>query len=90
VAAPTAKQLRLLRRLAIERGQTFATPATRAQASRAIAGLKTRQASSRAERAVDRQQVSRDLAAGGDAAAVRDEEMSGYGARWARCDEAQR
>ena len=28
VAAPTAKQLRLLRRLAIERGQTFATPAT--------------------------------------------------------------
>jgi hypothetical protein len=75
VAAPTAKQLRLLRRLAIERGQTFPTPATRAQASRAIARLKARQASSRTERAVDREQVSRDLA---------------VSARWARRDEAQR
>ena len=77
---PTAKQLQLLRRLALERGESFVTPQTRAQASREIGRLKARKRSTRTERAVERRQVSRDLAASGDAARVRDSEITGYGA----------
>ena len=92
VAAPTPKQLQLLRRLAVERGETFATPATRRQASAEIARLKTRRRSTRTERAVERRQVSHDLAERGDAAAVRDHEVVGYGssARWAGRSETDR
>jgi hypothetical protein len=67
-----------LRRLALERGESFATPQTRAQASREIARLKARERSTRTERAVERRQVSRDLAASGDVARVRDSEITGY------------
>jgi hypothetical protein len=76
---PTAKQLRLLRRLALERGESFATPKTRAQAGREIGRLKARRRSTRTERAVERRQVSRDLADSGDAARVRGSEITGYG-----------
>jgi hypothetical protein len=78
--SPTAKQLRLLRRLALERGESFATPKTRAQASREIGRLTTRRRSTRTERAVERKQVSRGLADSGDAARVRGDEITGYGA----------
>src|SRR3954454_9412709 len=59
---PTPRQLRLLRQLAAERGETFATPATRRQPSAEIARLKSRQRSSRSERAVERKDLARDLA----------------------------
>jgi hypothetical protein len=49
--------------------------------SREIARLKARQHSSRTERTIDREQVSRDLHAAGDAAAVRDDEISGHGSQ---------
>jgi hypothetical protein len=77
---PTAKQLKLLRVLALERGESFATPQTRAQASREIGRLKARRRSTRTERAVERKQVSRALADSGDAAQVRGDEITGYGA----------
>jgi hypothetical protein len=81
---PTAKQLKLLRVLALERGETFAVPQTRAQASREIGRLKSRSRSTRTERAIERRDVSRDLAASGDDARVRRNETTGYGAncRW--------
>jgi hypothetical protein len=77
---PTAKQLKLLRELAIERGETFATPQTRAQASREIGRLRARKRSTRTDRAIDRREVSRGLTAGGDDAQVRRSEITGYGA----------
>ena len=76
----TAKQLKLLRELALERGESFATPQTRAQASREIGRLKARRRSTGTERAIDRREVSRGLAAGGDDARVRRSEITGYGA----------
>jgi hypothetical protein len=83
--SPTLKQLRLLRTLALERGRTFAVPATRAQASGEIARLKTQRRSTRIERTLERRQISRDLANSGDAAAVTRREIVGHGstARWA-------
>src|SRR4051812_20947386 len=63
---PTAKQLKLLRVLALGRGETFAVPQTRAQASREIGRFKARRRSTRIERAIERRDVSRGLAAGGD------------------------
>jgi hypothetical protein len=77
---PTGKQLRLLRALALERGESFATPQTRAQAGREIGRLKARKRSTRIDRAIDRGEVSRRLAAGGDDARVRCSEITGYGA----------
>jgi hypothetical protein len=77
---PTAKQLKLLRVLALERGESFATPQTRAQASREIGRLRARKCSTRTDRAIDRREVSRGLAAGGDDAQVRRGEITGYGA----------
>jgi hypothetical protein len=77
---PAAKQLKLLRELAIERGETFATPQTRAQASREIGRLRARKRSTRTDRAIDRREVSRGLTAGGDDAQVRRSEITGYGA----------
>jgi hypothetical protein len=89
---PTSKQLRLLRQLAVERGETFATPVTRSQASAEIARLKTRPRSARSERAIERKEVARDLASTGNAAIVRDREVTGYGstARWAERAQVQR
>jgi hypothetical protein len=89
---PTPKQLRQLRRLAIERGQTFAVPRTRGQASREIARLKAQRPSTRSDATLDRSEVSRGLARTGDAAAPESREIVGYGAsaRWAARGEVQR
>jgi hypothetical protein len=80
---PTAKQLRLLRALAAERGKTFAVPRTRAQASREIARIKAPPVD-QCVAAVDRREVSQELACAGDAATPRSHEIVGYGAncRW--------
>src|SRR2546426_1200180 len=80
-AAPTAKQLRYLKQLALERGVSFAYPATRAEASARIQALKQRRPDHPADRRRDRLEVSSDMATRrGDAAQVRSSEMSGYGA----------
>jgi hypothetical protein len=82
---PTPRQLRLLRTPATERGQTFAVPHTRGQASREIARLTAQRPSTRSEATVDRTEVSRDLARTGDDASPQPHEIVGYGpgARWA-------
>jgi hypothetical protein len=81
---PSAKQLRFLQSLAMQRGESFTYPATAAQASAEIERLKGRRRGSYSERRIERDQVSRDMAARGGAAAVRDSEIVGYGssARW--------
>lgn len=81
---PTAKQLRYLRTLAEQRGESFAHPHSAAEASAEIERLKGRRRGSRVERRIEREQVSRAMAARGGAAAVRDSEIVGYGssARW--------
>lgn len=82
---PSKKQLRYLRGLAESRGETFAYPATSAQASAEIERLEGRRRSSSAERRAERLGISREMAARGGAAAVRDSEIVGYGssAHWA-------
>lgn len=82
---PSAKQLRYLRGLAAQRGESFAYPRTAAQASGEIERLKGRRSSSAVERRAEREDVSRAMAERGGAAAVRDSEIEGYGssARWA-------
>ena len=83
---PTVKQLGYLRRLASSRGQTFRYPQTRAEASAEIQRLKANRPDSRLNRAVELAEARRDPAAAHrDAAAVRDDEIEGYGssARWA-------
>ena len=81
---PSTKQLRFLRNLALQRGESFTYPATAAQASAEIERLKGRKRGSYTERCIEREQVSRDMAARGGAAAVRDPEIVDYGssARW--------
>jgi hypothetical protein len=77
---PTSKQLRYLRSLAESRGESFAYPATRAQASAEIDRLKGRRRSPRADRRREVAEVRRAVASrGGDAAAVRSSELRGYG-----------
>ena len=82
---PTPKQLGYLRRLAASRGQTFRYPQTRAEASAEIKRLKANRPETRLERAVERAEARRDTNAHHDAAAIRDDEIEGYGssARWA-------
>jgi hypothetical protein len=81
---PSAKQLRYLRNLATQRGESFAYPRTAAQASGEIERLKGRRRSSVAERRAERDDVSRAMSQRGGAAAVREAEIEGYGssARW--------
>lgn len=89
---PTTKQLRYLRDLANRLGQTFTYPTTRRQAAAEIDRLK-RLARGR-ERLLDRdtarrerEATRRDLAENfGGAAAVREDEIVGYGssASWSR------
>jgi hypothetical protein len=77
---PSAKQLRYLRYLAASRGESFAYPQTRAQASEEIGRLKGRARTPSAERRREEQAVRDRVAAGaGDGASVRDEEIGGYG-----------
>jgi hypothetical protein len=82
--SPTAKQLRYLHNLAMQRGESFAYPQNAAEASAEIERLKGRRRGSYVERRIERDQVSNDMAARGGAAAVRQEEIVGYGssARW--------
>ncbi len=83
---PTQKQQRLLRRLAHERGQTFAVPKTAADATAEIRRLMGTERSDPAEIRRERSRVSRDLAErAGGAPAVQRRELEGYGstAGWA-------
>jgi hypothetical protein len=77
---PTPKQLRYLRTLAQRTGETFTSPATKQQASSEIRRLRSRTTSSPADRRRERTAVQDDMASGGYATAVRDEEITGYGA----------
>jgi hypothetical protein len=85
IQGPSPKQLRYLTSLAMQRGETFAYPKTGAEASAEIDRLLGRRRGSHVERRIEREQVSRDMAARGGDAAVRDSEIVGYGssARWA-------
>jgi hypothetical protein len=79
--APTARQQRYLRRLALQRGVTFVVPKTRAQASRAIDALKRRRPEPVADRRREIRAVQDDMAQGrGDSAKVLEGvETTGYG-----------
>ena len=81
---PSDKQLRYLRSLAAQRGESFSYPHSAAEASAEIERLKSRRRGSYVERRIERVQVSRDMASRGDAASVREFEIVGYGssARW--------
>jgi hypothetical protein len=87
--APTKRQLNYLRSLANSRGESFTYPQTSTEASREIERLLGRRPESYTVRRIEREQVSRDMAARGDAASVRDFETTGYGssARWGEEDE---
>ena len=76
---PTEKQLRFLRSLACSRGETFSSPATRAEASAEIQRLKDRKPSSRVETRIDRKAVAEAFERRGGGARVRDHEVTGYG-----------
>ena len=74
-----------LKDLAAQRGQTFSYPATAAEASREIDRLRGTRRTPTADVARERRQVADDMASGrGDAARVRDQEITGYGSncRW--------
>lgn len=73
---PTAKQLRYLRTLAAERGQSFTNPTTKAQASAEIRRLKTQPRQSRLERHVEQHELEHPR----DATRFDESEMAGYGA----------
>jgi hypothetical protein len=79
--APTARQQRYLRQLALQRGVTFVVPKTRAQASRAIDTLQRRRPEPVADRRREIRAVQDDMArARGDSAKVVDGvETTGYG-----------
>jgi hypothetical protein len=77
---PTAKQLALLRHLAQERGQPFSYPRTRASASAEIKRLLETAHSLPGEHRRDREAVGREAREQLDAARVRPDEGTGYGA----------
>ena len=81
-SAPTTRQQRYLRSLAMQRGVSFTVPRTRAEASQLIDELRRRRADSAADRRRDMSAVQDAMATGrGDAARVREElEVTGYGA----------
>lgn len=82
----TDSQLRYLRTRAALTGQTFAYPATTAEASHEINRLRRVPRTPRADVARERRQVADDMAnRRGDAARVRPDELEGHGssARWA-------
>lgn len=83
---PTRKQLNYLRALAQRTGQTFTWPKTMAEASAEIQRLERVKPTPRTDRRRELRLLQDDLAtARGDAARVRDDELSGYGstATWA-------
>jgi hypothetical protein len=79
--APTARQQRYLRQLAVQRGVTFVVPKTRAEASRTIDALKRRRPEPVADRRREIRAVQDDMARGrGDSAKVIEGvETTGYG-----------
>jgi hypothetical protein len=77
--APTARQQAYIRQLAMRRGISFTPPKTKAEASRLIDQLRRRQDDSPADRRRELKQVRAALARSGDGAAVRDDEVEGYG-----------
>jgi hypothetical protein len=81
---PSAKQVRYLKNLAAQRGESFTYPESAVAASAEIDRLLSRRRGTYAEQRIEREQVSRDMAERGGAAAVRDSEIEGYGssARW--------
>lgn len=84
---PSPKQLSYLRNLAERTGESFAYPQTRAQASAEIDRLKRRKRMSPADRRREAHELCRHVAGrGGDAAAVRSAELTGYGssATWSQ------
>jgi hypothetical protein len=83
---PTPAQQRFLRELAVERGESFTTPSTFAEASAEIRRLKRRKPDHPHDVSRERAEVRRDMDANcGGAAAVRPHELAGYGSRaaWA-------
>jgi hypothetical protein len=77
---PTVAQLRYLRHLAEQRGQTFTTPSTRGEASAEIKRLKASRPSTRRERAIERAEGERHVRREDfDSAAVQPSEIEGYG-----------
>lgn len=76
---PTVRQLRCLRALALRTGTTFATPATKAQASREIDRIKRLKPLTRPEKRIDaaRLHADRDRLLG--ASTVKAQEITGYG-----------
>ena len=77
---PTPRQQRYLRQLALERGVSFVPPRTCFEASRLIDQLKRRPPEPRSDRRREVRAVQDDLARDrGDAARVREFEISGYG-----------
>lgn len=84
---PSSKQIRYLQDLALQRGESFVYPKTAAQASAEIGRLKSRRRMSAADRRREARELSRVMAErGGDAAAVRPSELTGYGssATWSK------
>lgn len=83
---PSAKQLQTLRKLASSRGESFAYPKTKGEASDEIDRMLGRRPSSRLERARERSTAKAMPIELTNAASVRDDEVTGYGstARWAR------
>ena len=76
---PSPQQQRYLRSLAQKTGTTFTPPTTRAEAGREIRRLKRLGASPAHERREDRKAVADGLECRGDQAAVRDDEIDGWG-----------
>jgi hypothetical protein len=69
-----------LRDLAAATGRSFKWPSTQREASEEIEALKKFRRTSRADRRRETREIRADMAKGrGGSAAVRDEELSGYG-----------
>jgi hypothetical protein len=80
IKKPSAKQLRYLKDLAQQRGESFTYPTTAAEASAEIDRLRGRKRMSPTDRRRETRELSRQMAErGGDAAAVRSFELTGYG-----------
>lgn len=79
---PTSRQLAYLKALAHRTGQTFTYPKTMADASAEINRLRSATPSSHIERRVDHKLIAAQIHTGaGDATRVRDDEITGHGAR---------
>jgi hypothetical protein len=81
---PSDRQMRYLRSLAGTRGETFGYPRSSAEASAEIERLLGRKRQHVAVRHDEVKRVRSDVAELGDAASVREHEVTGYGssARW--------